>query len=513
MSNSNSSSGASDSSSEAHQPETLVSARQVDPCVLVLFGVTGDLSCRKLIPALYHLERTDSLPAEFAVVGYARRAGNDEELRAYLKKACGPHIDDRETATWDRLARRIHATAGLFDDADGLHRLQQKTTEVGRQFGTAGNRMCYFAAPARFFAGLLDLSFQAGLIERNDQPTGWSRVIIEKPFGNNLATAQTLNQEVRRCLHESQVYRIDHYLGKEAVQNLLVFRFGNSLFEPLWNRRHVDSVQITASESIGVEGRGAFYEETGVLRDILQNHLLQVLSLCAMEPPVSFEADEVRNMKSQVLRSLRPVLAHEIDRSIFLGQYQGYRQEAGVAEESRTPTFVAMRLHLDNWRWQGIPFYVRAGKCLASRYTEVAIKYRQIPACLFGTEDVCRLVAPNVLRIRIQPDSGISLSTNTKVPGEDLTIAHVPMNFRTAEAFDARAPDAYERLLLDCMRGDPTLFARRDEVELSWQFVDPIQQAWDQGRGTLHSYAGGSTGPQEAVRMPFASGDSWEQSP
>jgi len=483
-----------------------------DPCALVLFGATGDLAKRKIVPALYQLAVSDSLPERFALVGFSRSVGEDEALRQRLRDALEEHsrtpIDEE---VWGRFAACIYAVPGAVDDLVAYARLSKKLDEVAEAHGTEGNHLFYFATPSSAFPSILAQLRKSELVipHRKATTRPWARVIIEKPLGHDLASFQELHAATRGALEEHQIYRIDHYLGKETVQNILVFRFGNAIFEPLWNRNHIDHVQITMAESIGVEGRGAFYEETGVVRDIVQNHLLQVLALCAMEPPVDFGPYEIRNMKSQVLRSLRVLHPGEVADNVVWGQYDGYRDEPGVEPESRTPTYLGMRAFIDNWRWNGVPFYLRAGKGLASRVTEVSFHFRSIPTCLFGDETTCQLIPPNVLKLHIQPDEGISLAVASKIPGEGQGIGGVNMDFSYAEAFDKTPPEAYERLLLDCMRGDPTLYARRDEVEFSWEFVDPLLAAYTADELPLSIYERGAQGPREATELLSRAGHQW----
>jgi glucose-6-phosphate 1-dehydrogenase len=480
---------------------------------MVLFGVTGDLARRKIVPALYQLALAEALPEHFALVGFSRSVGEDGELRTRLREALEEHSHSLpvDEAVWEKFAARIHALTGSVEDPAAYGRLSKKLEQVAALHGTGGNNLFYFATPSSAFSAILSGLRESELVapRRPTDSRPWSRVIIEKPLGRDLESFKQLNAVAHGALKEHQIFRIDHYLGKETVQNILVFRFGNAIFEPLWNRHHIDHVQITMAESIGVEGRGSFYEETGVMRDIVQNHLLQVLALCTMEPPVDFGPYEIRNMKSQVLRSLRVLRPEDVADSVVWGQYDGYRDEPGVRAESRTPTFVAIRATIDNWRWNGVPFYLRAGKGLGSRVTEISFHFRSVPACLFGDEDVCRSIQPNVLKIRIQPDEGISLQVASKIPGEGQGIGAVTMDFTYAEAFAKTPPEAYERLLLDAMRGDPTLFARRDEVEFSWQFVDPLLAAFEDQDLPLAIYSQGSQGPHEAAELLGRAGHHW----
>ncbi len=480
------------------EPVPAAASRPAPPCALVIFGATGDLTRRKLVPALYNLAVGGSLPEGFAAVGFARREWSREvfehEMLAGVNQFSRRRPADDEA--WRRFGPALDFVSGSFDDPEAYRRLAARLERHDAERGTAGNRLFYLATPPSDFPTILHRLQGAGMIARpHAEP--WSRVIVEKPFGRDLESAQALNGLVARVLDESQTFRIDHYLGKETVQNILVLRFANTLFEPLWNRNYVDYVEISAAETVGVERRGSFYESTGVLRDIVQNHLLEVLSLIAMEPPNSGGADDVRTEKLKVLKALRDLWTDSIPKNVALGQYRGYRGEPDVAPDSNTPTFAALRVFVDNWRWQGVPFYLRAGKKLARRVTEVSLHLRPIPLSLFGRPDVCEHLEPNVLTLRIQPDEGIDLKFASKIPGNDLAVGPVHMDMKYLEAFGGEPPEAYERLLLDAMRGDATLFSRRDAVEASWEWITPILRHFEQHPpADFPNYDPGSWGPE-----------------
>jgi glucose-6-phosphate 1-dehydrogenase len=493
--------------------------RVPDPSVLVLFGATGDLAHRKVIPAMYHLWRTNLLPHEFLLLAIGRRPYEDATFRAEVRKSLDQYsrVLPVEEDAWSSFSERINYHRCDFDDAAGFDALATRLDEIDQESGTRGNRLYYLATQPSQFAELVAQLGRVGLDhERHDG--GWRRVVIEKPFGHDLDSAKKLNREVGKVFRESQVYRIDHYLGKETVRNLLVFRFGNGIFEPLWNRRYVDHVQITVAESIGIENRGAFYEETGASRDVLQNHLLQLVSLVAMEPPATFEADPLRDEKVKVLRAISSPA--ETPDNVVRGQYgpgwvaatqvPGYRQEADVDAESETETYIAARLTIDDWRWSGVPFYVRTGKRLPKRSTEIAIQFREVPHRLF--RGAAADPDPNLLAIRIQPDEGIMLRFGAKVPGLGMAIRPVTMDFTYGSAFNVDSPDAYETLILDALQGDASLFTRADEVEEAWSIVDPIIESWASSPAPdFPDYEAGTWGPVEADELIERDGKRWRR--
>jgi glucose-6-phosphate 1-dehydrogenase len=499
----------------------LVEDRTSDPCAIVIFGASGDLTRRKLMPALYNLARDRSLPGGFAVVGVGRREKTDESFRAEMKEsiAAFSRRQDVDAAQWGDFARGVSYVRGAANESATYEQLRAQLERADAERGTQHNRLFYLAVPPSEFGPIVEGLRAAKLVAPVGGPS-WTRVVFEKPFGHDLASARALNDAVANAFDESQVFRIDHYLGKETVQNLLVFRFANSLFEPVWGREHVDHVQITVSEDIGVEGRARFYEQTGVTRDIVENHVMQLLCLTAMEPPISLAADAVRDEKVKVLRSLRPMERSEVARDVVRGQYSrgvvrgeevpGYREEPDVSRTSRIETYVAMRVFVDNWRWSGVPFYVRAGKRMARRVTEIAVVFRSVPHTLFRAHDGG--ITPNVLSMRIQPDEGIALRFISKEPGQQTILRDVAMDFRYGATFGSNTPEAYERLLLDAMRGEATLFTRRDEVEGQWAYVDRILGSWAaDGAAPPPLYGAGSWGPEQADDLLARDGRRWRK--
>jgi len=495
--------------------------RVPDPSTLVLFGATGDLAHRKVIPALYQLWRTNLLPHEFVILAIGRREYDDETLRAEFRASAEKYsrVLPLDEAAWRSFASRIRYQRCDFADPAGYDKLAKTLEAIDSEQRSSGNHLYYLATQPSAFAEIVGQLGRVGL-DHERHEGGWRRIIIEKPFGHDLQSAIRLNREVGKVFRESQVYRLDHYLGKETVRNLLVFRFGNGIFEPIWNRRHIDHVQITVAESIGVENRGAFYEETGASRDILQNHLLQLMSLVAMEPPATFEADALRDEKVKVIRAIGELTPDQIQNDVVRGQYgpgwvaaqpvKGYREELEVDSESETETYVAARFEVDDWRWSGVPFYLRAGKRLPKRTTEIAIQFKEVPHRLFresSTEP-----DPNLLAIRIQPDEGIMLRFGAKVPGLGIDVRSVTMDFTYGSAFSVDSPDAYETLILDALLGDASLFTRADEVEGAWARVTPIIDSWAEGPPPeFPNYEAGTWGPDAADQLLAREGRRWRR--
>jgi glucose-6-phosphate 1-dehydrogenase len=490
-----------------------------EPFTLVIFGASGDLTRRKLVPALWSLYAARTLPEPFAIVGSARSEVSDDEFRTRMRDAVREfaRIQPPSATVWDRFATSLSYVAGDPGDAALYPKLERALQAIeGARPGPA-NRLFYFATPPSLYGAIVENLGASGLARPQG---GWTRVIVEKPFGHDYESARTLNAQLGRVFAEDQIYRIDHYLGKETVQNLLVLRFANGIFEPLWNRNHVAEVQITVAETIGVETRGAYYEEAGALRDMMQNHLLQLLCLIALEPPVTFDATPVHDEKTKVMRAIRPIDPRKIDEVVLRGQYgpgfvdgrpaPGYRQEKGVARDSTTETYAALRVIVDNWRWAGVPFYLRTGKRLAKRVSEIAIRFHRTPHMIFHREPVG--VEANELVIRIQPDEGMALTVVAKTPGPDLKLGPVGLDFHYGEVFGAEPPEAYERLLLDAVHGDSTLYARADWVEHAWLLLGPVLDAWAQASTPApHLYEAGSWGPAEADLFIARDGGSWRK--
>lgn len=496
--------------------------RGAGPCTMIIMGAVGDLTSRKLMPALAHLDHDRLLDPAFAVIGVGRERLSDEQFRQNMDHAIQGSSETGETDGKSRSSflGRLRYVAGDLTDAGTYRKIAECLSAIEGDRASERGRLFYFAIPPSLYPEVIRHLSASGLAPRADDATSaWVRLIIEKPFGHDLASAQELNKLVRSAFSERQIYRIDHYLGKETVQNLLMLRFANSIFEPIWNREHVHHVQITAAETVGVGHRAGYYEEAGVLRDMFQNHLLQLLALTTMEPPSSFEADTVRDEKVKALRSVRPMTPMEARAASVVGQYApgvldgqrvpGYREEPSVAADSRVPTYAALRLMIDNWRWEGVPFFLRSGKRMAKRVTEIAVQFRRPPHLLFPVSND-REVAPNVLAIRVQPEEGISLRFEVKVPGVEVRMAPVKMVFSYATAFGASTHSAYETLLLDGMLGDATLFARGDQVEVAWGVIDPVVEAWEEGIPTrIPNYAAGSWGPSAADALVARSDTEW----
>jgi glucose-6-phosphate 1-dehydrogenase len=495
------------------------SHKAVEPCSIVIFGASGDLTARKLIPALYHLHKDKQMPADFRVIGFARREKSDDSFRQELRAALDQFsrtkpVDDK---VWSDFAAKLFYCQGEFSDQPAYEKLEKQLSSFGNA-SLRHNLLFYLATSPSQFGEVASRLHDAGILHKGSAK-GWERIVVEKPFGHDLESAEQLNSELTRFVHEQQVFRIDHYLGKETVQNILMFRFSNSIFERLWNRDSVDHVQITVSESLGVGSRGGYYEEAGALRDMVQNHLLQVMSLVAMEPPVSLDPEPLRDEKVKLLKSIRPLTVEAVAKQVVRGQYfagtvdgklvQGYRQEVKVKPDSNTETYAALKLFIDNWRWSGVPFYLRTGKYLPLSASEVRIQFKPTPHVLFAT--LCDVkLDPNAIMLRLQPNEGISLRFNGKIPGTSTGVRPVRMNFSYDSEFGAYTPEAYERLLLEAMAGDATLFIRRDEVETAWSIVDAVRKGWEGKPLTNREfYAAGTWGPVASDDLLAQRGHTW----
>ena len=520
--------------------------RTSPPCLLVVFGASGDLSMRKLLPAIFHLAAQDLLDPAFTVLGFARTEMNDEQFREQAVTALREHVQSEHEAKLgkqqiDEFASRLFYQTGKYDDPASFKALAKRIAELDKERQTQGNYLFYLATPPNVFAPIAQLLSEVGLATSREG--GWTKLIIEKPFGHDLDSARALNEELLRVFDEQQIYRIDHYLGKETVQNILVFRFGNGIFEPIWNRNYVDHVQITVAESLGVGSRGGYYDKSGAVRDMVQNHVMQLVALTAMEPPVTYDAESVRNQKVNVLRSIQPLDPLEVNKWVVRAQYSagevegkripGYLQTEGIPPTSTTETFVAWKLEIDNWRWNGVPFYVRTGKALPSKVSEINVIFRKPPLMYFGMRNGDRRQnggngqngsregqpsVRNAITLRIQPDESIILSFDAKRPGPQIDVEQVSMEFSYSKAFGANLAEAYERLLLDAMLGDSTLFIRRDETELAWDRVTNVLEGWQvqedvlRKRGKqlqLPQYEAGTWGPLESDDLLARSGHYW----
>ena len=506
------------------EPEDLLDKRIPEACVMVIFGASGDLTERKLIPALYYLARQNRLPPGFSVVGCAKTPYTDESFREKMRQAVTKYLNlpSANDPALDKFLGNAHYIADDFGDPAAYSKLNEFLTKLDHERGTGGNRLFYLATPPSFFPVIVKHLGDTGLSRPEACVGCWTRIIIEKPFGRDIESARALNQTVTSVFRENQVYRIDHYLGKETVQNLLVFRFANGIFEPFWNRRYIDHVQICVAEELGIEGRGSYYEEAGLVRDMIQNHVLSLLSLVVMEPPSIFEATAVRDEKAKAMRALRPLPLDRLGDYALRGQYVegwtneermvAYRAEPKVSPQSTTETFAAFKFYIDNWRWADVAVYVRSGKRLPKRVSEITIQFKRAPHLLFK-ETVTKAMEPNLLSVRIQPDEGISLKFNAKIPDTRMQITPVNMDFRYRDAFHVETPPtAYETLLLDCMLGDPMLFTRDDFVDLAWELINPVLDRWKQdGRKGLSFYEAGTWGPPEADAFIERDGRHWHQ--
>lgn len=495
--------------------------RTAEPCVIVIFGASGDLTKRKLVPALYRLVQERLLPAEFAIVGLARTEMASEEFRERMKEAVVEFSEAKsvDEEVWNSFAQGLHYLTADINNPEDYKKLSGLLAQVDQERGTQGNRLFYLSVAPKFYGEAVKQLGEHGLAK--PQGKGWVRVIVEKPFGTDLESARALNRELLEYLDESQIYRIDHYLGKETVQNLLVFRFANGIFEPLWNRQYIDHIQLTNAEMVGVEGRGGYYETAGVVRDMIQNHVFQVLSLVAMEPPVNLGSEAVRDEKIKAMEAARAFSPERVRAECVRGQYgpgsiagqpvPGYRQETDVAPDSATETFAMLKMYFDNWRWAGVPFYIRSGKRMPKRVTEIAIHFKAAPLPLFG--EAMEQMTPNQLIIRIQPDEGITLRFAAKVPGQVTNIRDVNMDFRYGASFGIQLAEAYERLLLDCILGDSTLYARKDMTERGWELVMPILDEWAATKDQVNfpNYEAGTWGPKEADDLIEKDGRRWRR--
>jgi glucose-6-phosphate 1-dehydrogenase len=496
-------------------------SRVSDPCNVVFFGASGDLTKRMLMPAMYNLRLGDILPTNYGIIGFSRSDKSHYDFRDEMKEAIDEFSRSGEARDplWSDFAQRLHYIQGSFDDVEGFKDLRKQLEENDEKLGTEGNRLYYLSTPPSVFGKIVQQLAAAGLGPR-DQRKGWSRIIVEKPFGTDLVSARNLQAEITKVFEEKQIYRIDHYLGKEPVQDIMALRFANVMFEPIWNRRYVDNVQITAAETVGVEGRGGYYDNAGAMKDMIQNHVMNLLALVAMEPPISPNADHIRDEKFKVLSALRPIPEDLVTKVTARGQYGpglvegkpvvGYREEPSVDPNSTTETYASVKLLIDNWRWADVPFYLRSGKRLAHKHSEIAVTFRGIPHRIFG--EAGDQIESNTLVMKIQPEEGVSIRFNAKVPGPKMHIRGVTMDFNYGTGFGVVSAPAYERLIGDAMRGDATLFTRWDAVEQAWQAVMPILNRWSETRIVdFPNYLAGSQGPQNADALLVAEGREWRR--
>ncbi len=491
-----------------------------EPCGLVIFGASGDLTHRKLIPALFSLFRRELMPGEFFILGCARTPMTDEEFQQKTRDSILKRFGDVGAAEMDTFVGRCAYHAGDYQDSKTYDLLSERLKRLEQQFPTGGNRIFYLATPPSLYSPIANHLSSSGLTKELEEGSPYVHIVVEKPYGRDLESAMKLDRDLHHSLAERQIYRIDHYLGKETVQNILMFRFANAVFEPIWNRRYVDHIQITVAESIGVEHRAGYFEQAGLLRDMFQNHMLQMLTLVAMEPPTSFDADRVRDERVKLMRSIRPFPLEDIDRCIIRGQYAsssvdgvavpGYRHEPGIADDSQVETFIAAKVFIDNWRWQGVPIYMRAGKRLERKTSEIAVVFKRVPHSMFASL-APNMLSPNVLVMNVQPEEGIALTIQAKEPGAKLCMSSLTMDFRYHDIFGVELPDAYERLLLDCMLEDQTLFWRSDGIEASWSLVTPVLEKWEAEGCPLAFYESGSWGPREAEELLKRDGRQWRE--
>ena len=490
-----------------------------EPCGLVIFGASGDLTHRKLVPALFSLFQKQYLSEHFFILGCARTVMTDGVFREKVHDSLKGRFKGIPASTIERFIQRCVYLPGDYQDPSLYASLLERLKQLDTEYATGGSHIFYLATPPSLYCSIVTSLGSAGLTGKTEDSLPWVRVVVEKPFGRDLESAMALDRELHRVLYEHQIYRIDHYLGKETVQNILMFRFANAIFEPIWNRRYIDHVQITVAESLGVEHRAGYFEQAGLFRDMFQNHILQMLALVAMEPPVSFDADSVRDEKVKLLRSIRPFPLDDLDSWIVRGQYgpgqvaeievPGYLQERGVAPDSQVETFVAAKVLVDNWRWQGVPFYLRSGKRLLRRVSEIAITFKRVPHSMFAPLSPGEL-SPNVLVLNVQPEEGISLTIQAKHPGPRVCMSSLMMDFNYQEVFGIELPDAYERVLLDCMLGDQTLFIRHDGMEVAWSLITPVLGAWEESTpDSIYPYPAGSWGPSESEALLERDGRTW----